>query len=113
VAAAGAGAAVGDGPVPLVLLGPDCPVRRMALAALARAGRPHHLRLSCTGSHGAVAAIRAGWGVGCLNQSAIPADLAAPPRGSGRWPAPGRLSFYLLARQGLQDMERALKDWAA
>lgn len=113
VAAAGAGAAVGDGPVPLVLLGPDCPVRRMALAALARAGRPHQLRLSCTGSHGAVAAIRAGWGVGCLNQSAIPADLAAPPRGSGRWPAPGRLSFYLLARQGLQDMERALKDWAA
>ncbi len=113
VAAAGAGAAVGDGPVPLVLLGPDCPVRRMALAALARAGRPHQLRLSCTGSHGAVAAQRARWGVGCRNKSALPAGRAAPPSGSGRWPAPGRLSFYLLARQGLQDMERALKDWAA
>jgi DNA-binding transcriptional LysR family regulator len=100
------------GTVPLVLLGPDCPVRRMALAALVRAGRGHHLRLSCSGSHGAVAAIRAGWGVGCLNQSAIPPDLAQPGRGSGAWPAPGRLSFYALARHGMQGAERALQAWA-
>ncbi len=99
------------GPVPLVLLGPDCPARRLALAALARAGRPHHLRLSCSGAHGAMAALRAGWGVGCLNRSAIPADLVAVSA-SQRWPAPGRLSFYTLTRPPLQQAERALRQWA-
>ncbi len=100
--------------VPLVLLGPDCPVGQMALDALARTGRPHHLQLSCTGAHGAVAAIRAGWGVGCLNQSAIPADLQQLTRARARlWPSPGRLSFYALARPGLQAVERALRAWAA
>lgn len=100
------------GPVPLVLLGPDCPVRRLALAALARAGKEHHLRLSCSGSHGAVAALRAGWGVGCLNQSAIPPDLDVLGRGNAAWPAPGRLSFYVLTRHGMQAAERALQTWA-
>lgn len=97
-------------PSPLVLLGPECPVRRMALAALARAGRAHHLRLSCTGAHGAMAALRAGWGIGCLNQSAIPPDLVAMPA-SHRWPSPGRLSFHSLTRPALQATERALRQW--
>src|SRR5512139_302687 len=102
------------GSAPLVLLGPDCPVRQMALAALSRAGRAHHIQLSCAGAHGAVAAIRAGWGVGCLNQSAIPADLKPLPAAEARhWPAPGRLSFYSLARPSLHDTERALRRWAA
>ena len=102
------------GSAPLVLLGPDCPVRLMALAALSRAGLPHHIQLSCAGAHGAVAAIRAGWGVGCLNQSAIPSDLKLlSPREARHWPSPGRLSFYALARPALQATERALRRWAA
>jgi DNA-binding transcriptional LysR family regulator len=96
------------GPAPLVLLGPDCPVRELALAALDRIGRAHHLQLSCAGAHGAIAAIRAGWGVGCLNVSAIPSDLKRVD-----WASPGRLSFYALARPALQEAERALRRWAA
>lgn len=103
-----------QGSAPLVLLGPDCPVRAMALAALARSGRAHHIQLSCAGAHGAVAAIRAGWGVGCLNLSAIPADLKPLPASDARhWPAPGRLAFYALARAEMQATERALRRWAA
>jgi DNA-binding transcriptional LysR family regulator len=101
------------GSTPLVLLGPDCPVREMALTALARSNRAHHIQLSCAGAHGAVAAIRAGWGVGCLNLSAIPPDLNALPAGVARhWPAPGRLSFYSLAKPAMQATERALRQWA-
>jgi len=101
-------------PAPLVLLGPDCPVRAMALAALARSARPYHLQLSCTGSHGAVAAMRAGWGIGCLNQSAIPADLDVLTRRDPRgWPSPGRLSFHVLAKPALRDTERLLRQWAS
>ncbi|MET0349988.1 MAG: LysR family transcriptional regulator [Rhizobacter sp.] len=98
-----------DEPAPLVLLGPGCPVREIALQALQRNGRPHHVRLSCSGSHGAVAAIRAGWGLGCLNESAIPGDLVRP-RG---WASPGRLSFYLLARPGLDATAAALRRFSA
>lgn len=101
-------------PLPVVLLGPDCPVRALALAALARAGRSHHLQLSCDGSHGAVAALRAGWGVGCLNVAAIPPDLAVLSRRASRdWPSPGRLSFYALARPAMRQAERSLRRWAA
>jgi DNA-binding transcriptional LysR family regulator len=100
------------GPAPLVLLGPECPVRRLALDALSRSGRAHHLRLSCTGAHGAMAALRAGWGIGCLNQSAIPPDLVAMSA-LHRWPSPGRLSFYSLTRPALQSTERALRRWAS
>jgi len=99
---------------PLVLLGLDCPVRQIALAALARAGRPHHLRLTCGGSQAAVAAIRAGWGVGCLNHSAIPPDLNWLARQDAkRWASPGRLAFYLLAKPMLQPVAKALAQWAA
>lgn len=99
-------------PVPLVLLS-ECPVREIALAALARGGRAHHLQLGCTGSQAAVAAIRAGWGVGCLNQSAITPDLdVLTRRDPKRWPSPGRLSFYLLARPGAQPLAQALSAWA-
>jgi DNA-binding transcriptional LysR family regulator len=111
--ASGAFAAAQRQPVPLVLLGPDCPVRGMALAAIARLGRAHHVQLTCTGSQAAVAAIRAGWGVGCLNQSAVPADLDVLTRQDPKhWPAPGRLPFYLLARPVARPVARALADWA-
>lgn len=100
-------------PVPLVLLGRECPVREIALAALARSGRAHHLQLGCTGSQAAVAAIRAGWGVGCLNRSAITPELdVLTRRDAKRWPSPGRLSFYLLARPGARALAQALAAWA-
>lgn len=100
-------------PVPLVLLGPECPVREIALDALARSGRTHHLQLGCTGSQAAVAAIRAGWGVGCLNTSAITPDMAVLSRlDAKRWPSPGRLSFYLLARPQARPLAQALTAWA-
>jgi DNA-binding transcriptional LysR family regulator len=104
-------------PVPLVLLGSECPVREMALAALVRSGRAHRQQLLCTGSQAAIAAIRAGWGVGCLNQAALApgaaADLEVLTRADPkRWPSPGRLSFYLLARPGAQPLARALAAWA-
>lgn len=112
--AAGAFAAPLTEAVPLVLLGPDCPVHAIALAAIARLGRPHRLQLTCSGSQAAVAAIRAGWGVGCLNQGAIPADLEVLTRRDAKhWPSPGRLPFYLLARPASRSLARALADWAA
>jgi DNA-binding transcriptional LysR family regulator len=96
-----------------VLLGSECPVRDIALAALARSGRAHHLQLGCTGSQAAVAAIRAGWGVGCLNQSAITPELdVLTRRDPKRWPSPGRLSFYLLARPDARTIAQALSAWA-
>lgn len=99
---------------PLVLLGPECPVRQLALAALARHAHPHELRLSCSGSQAAVAAIRAGWGVGCLNASAIPSDLVMLSRlDAKRWASPGRIAYYLLARPELRVLARALSAWAA
>ena len=100
-------------PVPLVLLGHACPVREIALSALARSGRAHHLQLGCTGSQAAVAAIRAGWGVGCLNQSAITPEMAVLSRQDAKhWPSPGRLSFYLLARPGMRRLAQALTAWS-
>ncbi len=99
--------------VPLVLLGKECPVREIALKALARNGRAHHLQLGCTGSQAAVAAIRAGWGVGCLNAAAITPDMAVLSRQDPkRWPSPGRLSFYLLARPEARPLAKALIAWA-
>lgn len=112
--ASGASGVAASAPVPLVLLGPDCPVRAIALGAVARLGRPHHVQLTCTGSQAAVAAIRAGWGVGCLNQSAVPADLDhLSRRDPKRWPSPGRLPFYLLARPAARSVANALAEWAA
>jgi DNA-binding transcriptional LysR family regulator len=99
---------------PLVLLGPECPVRAIALSALNRNGHSYHLRLTCSGSLAAVAAIRAGWGVGCLNVSTIPPDLTLLSRQDPRrWTSPGRLAFYLLARPSLRGLARAVSDWAA
>ena len=100
-------------PTPLVLLGVDCPVRVLALASLARSARAHHVQLSCSGVHGAVAAVRAGWGVGCLNQSAVPADLAVLSRRDARaWPSPGRLSLYVAAKPALGAAVQALRRFA-
>jgi DNA-binding transcriptional LysR family regulator len=104
----------GETATPLVLLGPDCPVRAIAMAALARSGHRYQLRLSCTGCLAALAAIRAGWGVGCLNVSTIPQDLVVLSRQDARrWVSPGRLAFYLLARPALRSVARSLLAWAS
>lgn len=104
----------GERETPLVLLGPDCPVRAMALAALERAGHAHRVRLTCSGSQAAIAAIRVGWGVGCLNASAIPPDLVMlARRDKRRWPSPGRLAFYLMSKPAFRPAARALAAWAA
>jgi DNA-binding transcriptional LysR family regulator len=100
-------------PLPLVLLAEPCPVRELALAALARRGQSHDLRMACSGSQAVVTALRAGWGVGCLNSSAVPADLAVLSEGDPRrWPSPGRLAFYALAQPWLAPLVRQLKAWA-
>jgi DNA-binding transcriptional LysR family regulator len=107
------GAPSPERPTPLVLLGPDCPVHPIALAALTRTGHAHHLQLSCSGAQAALAAIRAGWGVGCLNAAAVPPDLTVLSRQDARrWASPGRLAFYLLARPALRPLAQALQDWA-
>jgi DNA-binding transcriptional LysR family regulator len=103
-----------EGATPLVLLGPECPVRSMALEWLGRTGRAHEVRLSCSGSQAAVAAVRAGWGAGCLNASAIPPDLLnLATLDAKRWRSPGRLGFYGLARPGWQGALKALATWSA
>lgn len=99
-------------PLPLVLLADSCPVRDLALASLARRGVAHSVRLACSGSQAVVTALRAGWGVGCLNVSAVPPDLVvlsqADPK---RWPSPGRLGFHALAQAPLARVAKRLKAW--
>ncbi|RQP23199.1 LysR substrate-binding domain-containing protein [Piscinibacter terrae] len=99
-------------PLPLVLLADSCPVRDMALASLRHRGVAHSIRMACSGSQAVITAIRAGWGVGCLNLSAIPPDLEilseADPR---RWKSPGRLAFYALAKGELAALPGRLKAW--
>jgi len=63
------------GPLPLVLLPPDCGLHALALQALTRAGTPHRVAVVCSGTAGVHAALRGGLGVGCLNEGAIPHDL--------------------------------------
>ncbi len=100
-------------PLPLVLLAEPCPVRELALAALARRSQPHTLRMACSGSQAVVTALRAGWGVGCLNSAAVPADLVVlSEKDPRRWPSPGRLAFYGLARPTAAALLRPLKAWA-
>lgn len=84
--------------LPLVLLPPDCPLHALAVAALDRAGVRHSLAVTCSGTAGIIAALRAGLGVGCLNESAIVDDLARC-RGS-RLPALPSLRFEWRVRKG-------------
>jgi DNA-binding transcriptional LysR family regulator len=100
-------------PLPLVLLADACPVRTLALASLERRGVAHAVRLACSGSQAVVAALRAGWGVGCLNRSAVPDDLQVLAElDARRWRSPGRLAFVAFARPALAGVAKRLKDWA-
>lgn len=99
-------------PLPLVLLADACPVRDIALASLQKRGIDHAVRLACSGSQAVVTALRAGWGVGCLNSSAIPADLQVlSQQDARRWKSPGRLAFYAQSSATLQPLARRLKEW--
>jgi DNA-binding transcriptional LysR family regulator len=112
VAAPGLHLAAGR-PLPLVLLADECPVRALALGALQRRGVEHAIRLGCSGSQAVVTALRAGWGVGCLNEAAIPPDLEIlSERDPRRWKSPGRLAFHALAAPALAPVARRLRDWA-
>jgi DNA-binding transcriptional LysR family regulator len=84
--------------LPLVLLPPDCPLHALALTALARAGLPHYVAVTCSGTAGVIAALRGGLGVGCLNESAIVDDLARCRH--SYLPALPSLRFEWRARKG-------------
>ncbi len=98
-----------QGPAPLVLLGPECPIRQRALDALDRGRRDYELRLSCSGSQAAVSAIRSGWGVGCLNASAVPPDLQVLKQG---WPSVGHIDFWGAASARADGLLRELPSWS-
>lgn len=85
-------------PLPLVLLPPDCPLHVVAIEALDRAGLPHQLAVTCSGTAGIIAALRGGLGLGCLNESAIAGDLAR--RREARLPPLPALRFEWRARKG-------------
>jgi DNA-binding transcriptional LysR family regulator len=87
-----------QGPLPLVLLPPDCSLHALALQLLERAGTPHRVAVTCSGSAGIHAALRAGLGLGCLNEGAIPGDLLV--RRDRRLPALPSLCFDWRARRG-------------
>ncbi|MEY2937100.1 MAG: hypothetical protein RL033_7849 [Pseudomonadota bacterium] len=84
--------------LPLVLLPPDCPLHTLALEALSRAGVPHFVAVTCSGTAGVHAALRGGLGVGCLNASAIVDDLS--PRREPRLPPLPALRFEWRSRRG-------------
>lgn len=99
-------------PLPLLLLTEGCPVRDSALRSLERRGIAHELRMTCSGSQAVVTALRAGWGLGCLNAAAVPAELSVLSERDPRyWPSPGRLAFHALARPGARGAVKRLKAW--
>jgi DNA-binding transcriptional LysR family regulator len=105
--------AAASSPVPLVLLSDQCPVRDLALASMARRARTHEIRLECSGSQAVITAVKAGWGVGCLNRSAVPGELRDLSRfDRARWPSPGWLAFHSLAQPSWRGLSRAVRAWA-
>ena len=85
-----------NGPLPLVLLGPECQLRRVALAAMTKAKREAKVVLTSTSAVGVQAALEAGLGIGCLNVGAMtPALAALELPGLPRLPA---LGFHAIVR---------------
>ena len=87
-----------QGPLPLVLLPPDCALHALALQLLERAGTVHRVAVICSGTAGVHAALRGGLGLGCLNEGSIPGDLR--PRTDRRLPALPSMRFDWRARPG-------------
>jgi DNA-binding transcriptional LysR family regulator len=86
------------GELPLVLLPATCNLHALAVNALTRAGTPCRVAVTSSGTAGIHAALRGGLGIGCLNEGAIPSDLAV--RSEPRLPALPRLRFVWRARRG-------------
>jgi DNA-binding transcriptional LysR family regulator len=84
--------------LPLVLLPPDCSLHALAIELLKRAGTPHRVAVTCSGTAGVHAALRGGLGVGCLNAGAIPRDLSI--RKDPRLPTLPNMHFDWRARRG-------------
>ncbi len=86
------------GELPLVLLAPSCALHQLVLKLLERAGTRCRVAVTCSGVAGVQAALRGGLGLGCLNASALAADLAV--RRDARLPPLPRLGFRWRARRG-------------
>ncbi|HSU40270.1 MAG TPA: LysR family transcriptional regulator [Polyangiaceae bacterium] len=86
------------GELPLVLLPATCALHQVALKALDHHGTACRVAVIASGVTGVHAALRGGLGLGCLNASAIPADLAV--RRDPRLPDLPRLRFLWRARRG-------------
>jgi DNA-binding transcriptional LysR family regulator len=95
------------GELPLVLLPESCALRALAVQALGRAGTAYRVAVTCSGTAGVHAALRGGLGLGCLNESAIPADLAT--RADPRLPPLPRMRFRWRARRGTLAAEVAAR----
>ena len=98
------------GPLPLVLLGSECHLRRVALAALAKARREARVVLASTSAVGIQAALEASVGIGCLNVGALPPALAVlEGAGLPRLPA---LGFHAIARARDAGWRRVIEEFA-
>jgi len=88
-----------DGPVPLVLFGPPCFFRSMALEALERAGLPWHIALISPSLSGQWAAVKAGLGISIRVLPFVPPDLVALGRKNGLPPlGTARLTVHAASR---------------
>ncbi|KRF02014.1 hypothetical protein ASG87_11010 [Frateuria sp. Soil773] len=97
----------GSGSLPLALCGEGCLLRRQALAALDRAGRPWELRVAASNMGVVEAAAATGMAVGPLLEAAAPEGL---PRVAGL-PSPGDIGLRLYASRRMD--ERLLERLAA
>jgi DNA-binding transcriptional LysR family regulator len=86
------------GELPLVLLPGGCALHALVLHTLTRVATPFRVAVTCSGSAGLHAALRGGLGLGCLNEGAIPADLAV--RTDPRLPRLPALRFLWRALRG-------------
>jgi DNA-binding transcriptional LysR family regulator len=91
--------------LPLVLLPTGCALHALVLQTLGREKVPCRVAVTCSGVAGAQAALRAGLGIGCLNEGAIPTDLSVVR--DARLPRLPRLGFAWRARSGMPAAEIA------
>lgn len=81
----------GEGNVPLALCGEGCLLRRQALAALDRAGRPWELRVAASNMGVVETAAATGMAVGPLLEAAVPASLPC----ASTLPSPGDIGLRI------------------
>lgn len=86
----------------VVTLSESCSLRQFTLDLLRRRAVPHAVMHEATGVAGLQAALAAGLGVACLNESAIGPSLAPLPSPQGL-PALPRVGFHLLPARAHED----------